>query len=669
VHPTITNGAPFTNNNDNSTPGKPVEYLDRGTGRLYFPVMKFNTLPPNDLGILCADLATKTSCGFYNLETFGTNLYNIAGIGGIGGKVYAQLQDGKIGCLDTTTATPTACAGQPYSIIPSYSFAQTGGSSEIIGTRIYSVWQTSTSSFFLSCFDASSNTPCAGWSSNPQSIPGMIGILYPLLSTGGAVTGICVHATSGGSGFNCYDPSTGSPLPFPPSYLTWVNTFGGGFYQGVGYGQTGYYKTRVFNSNSSATMGCYDFATQAPCGGLFPLSGVTTRHYATIADPERPGCMWYYGDDGKLGSFLAANGSACDSTTVVDTIVTPASSYCAGGAVSGWGKLALSGLTLGGGITATLTLYDGSNPANLAVNASAVPYALNLPVTSLPLTLGNIGYGTAPGQYKSLRIVLQINGVSNHAPWTQVPPPNAEITWLGDAPQFCFQTKVATCSGPFVTNQAKAVTTPSAGPALNNLAPIPAFSAAHALGADCRPVNPCCPPWNRDRLAEVLFYKGSGSISAPYTLKFQPTAALKSGMQAYIDYLRSLNPAMQAITIAWRLHDQGTGTAPTTPLGPQVGVTAYTTWISPGTGNPAITGDPSFFSLPTPYPMVIGTWYRVQTGIYLENGQVFFPDTCAVNEIWVRVQVLPSPARQPVLEVWGRDNLIKRVPLKDHAGH
>jgi len=422
VHPPNTNGALFnSNNNDNSTPYKPIEYLDRNTGKLYFPVIDTAA----NLGILCADLKNKKSCGFYALETSGTGLQDISGIGGIGGKVYVQLHDGKIGCFDTTTAT--ACAGQPYPAL-SYNSPQTESSSEIVGTKIYSVWQSSPSPYYLGCFDTAIPGPCTGWSPNPKTVTGTTGILYPLLNGGGTVTGMCVHTTAGGSSFDCYDLSTGAVLSgVPVTYTNWVNTFGGGPLNGLGLGQTGYYKTRVFNSNSSATMGCYDFATQAPCGGSFPLSGITASHYATIADPDRPGCMWYYGDDGKLGSFLAANGSACDSTTVVDTIVTPASSYCAGGAVSGWGKLSISGLTLGGGITATLTLYDGSNPANLAVNASAVPYAQNLPVTSLPLTLGNIGYGTAPGQYKSLRIVLQINGVSNHAPWTQVPPPNAEI--------------------------------------------------------------------------------------------------------------------------------------------------------------------------------------------------------------------------------------------------
>ena len=201
-----------------------------------------------------------------------------------------------------------------------------------------------------------------------------------------------------------------------------------------------------------------------------------------------------------------------------------------------------------------------------------------------------------------------------------------------------------------------------------SIAPIEIGKAGEGFVAgnnnDCTPpVNPCCPPWNVDRLAEMLFYQGSGSISAPYTLKFQPTPAFKSQMQSYIDYLHSVNPAINAITIDWRLHDQGTGATPSTPLGPQVDVTAYATWSSPGNGNPAVSGDPSFFSIPQQYPMVIGTWYRVHTGIYLENGQVFFGDNCAVNEIWVRVQVLKAFGQQPVLEVWSWNNLIKRIPL------
>jgi hypothetical protein len=502
AHVPVTSGTTYIGNSnaDNTTPGKPIEYLDRAHGKLYFPVLR----PPGDLGILCADLIAKTSCGFVPLSSSGTTLRDISGIGAVGGRVYAQLLNGKMGCLDTTAAVPVACPGQPYSVLTAFTANVYDSSSEVIGTKIYSIWQGNPGSqpFVLSCFDTATNLLCSGWSGNPK-VPdptGTNGILYPLFN-GGTLTAICAHTTSGGSALSCYDLSTGVSLPYPASYLTWVNTFGGGFYQSVGFGQSAYYGARVFNGSyntaapGAGAMGCYDFlaSTPGPCAEPnWPLKGggVTNKHYATIADPERPGCMWYDGDDGKLGSFEAADGSSCATTSTLDTTVEPAKAYCAGGAVSGWDKLSVTGLALGGGVTATLTLYDGSNPANLALRSDGVtPYAHNLTVTSLPLTLGagglGIGYGTGPGKYLKLRIVLQFSGITDPSPWTRTPPPYAEVNWIGDRPQFCFQTKVGTCAGQFVTNQATAVTTPSSGAPFTDLAPSPAFSAVHVLSPDC----------------------------------------------------------------------------------------------------------------------------------------------------------------------------------------
>jgi len=228
-------------------------------------------------------------------------------------------------------------------------------------------------------------------------------------------------------------------------------------------------------------------------------AAVTNYHYATIADPEHPGCMWYYGDDGRLGAFAAADGLGCDATTLIDATMAPANSYCAGGAVSGWDELSLAGLALGGGVTAKVTLYDGNNPASLALKSDGItPFAQDLPVFSLPLTLGTgvgglgIDYGTGPGQYLSLRIVLQFSGATDHTPWSQTPPPSVEVTWSGDSPQFCFQTRVATCDDPFITNQATAVTTASGGPIVN-VAPDPPFSAIHVLDASCSLIAPDVP--------------------------------------------------------------------------------------------------------------------------------------------------------------------------------
>jgi hypothetical protein len=182
-------------------------------------------------------------------------------------------------------------------------------------------------------------------------------------------------------------------------------------------------------------------------------------------------------------------------------------------------------------------------------------------------------------------------------------------------------------------------------------------------------VDPCCPPWNRDLMKDMLFYQGSGSISAPYTLLFQPTTTFKNQMQAYINYLHLMNFAITGITIDWRLHAQGTGATASPPYGPQVGSTTYATWTwnTTGIGNPTLIPNP-FFTLPT-YSMIVGTWYLVHTGIYLENGQKFFPDTCANNEIYVRIQVMNAKSAVansgPVLEFSDGKKVIKSIPLSE----
>jgi hypothetical protein len=176
-------------------------------------------------------------------------------------------------------------------------------------------------------------------------------------------------------------------------------------------------------------------------------------------------------------------------------------------------------------------------------------------------------------------------------------------------------------------------------------------------------VDPCCPPWNPSVLADTLVYQGLGSIAAPYTLKFQPSMAFKSQMQAYIDYLHSVNSNITEITIAWRLHDQtGIGGG----WGPQISPTAYAKWTAGGNGNPALWPTTGFF-IPPAYPvspMQVGNSYAVTTGIYLENGQHFFPDTCADVTIFVRIQVTTATTRGGcVLEFSDGKKVIKSVPI------
>ncbi len=166
---------------------------------------------------------------------------------------------------------------------------------------------------------------------------------------------------------------------------------------------------------------------------------------------------------------------------------------------------------------------------------------------------------------------------------------------------------------------------------------------------ECPSFDPCCPPWNADLLEDMLFYQGTGGIAQDYTLKFQPTTQFTNQIQGYIDYLSLLNPAFDMIVIHFRLDYAGTGTTPVG--GPQVGNDYFIAWNAGGGGQPVGGG---FFSLVTER-MKVNHWYRVHTGIYLDNAPSFFPEDCANNDIFVRIQVqhsvLGRPLGRPLLQV------------------
>lgn len=171
----------------------------------------------------------------------------------------------------------------------------------------------------------------------------------------------------------------------------------------------------------------------------------------------------------------------------------------------------------------------------------------------------------------------------------------------------------------------------------------------------CPTIDPCCPPWTSALLEEMLFYQGTGGIAKPYTLRFQPTPLFLNQIQAYIDYLGLLNPAIHRIVLHFRLHDAGTGTLPV--VGAQVGNDYFTWWDAGGSGQQGAT---SFFNLPTE-EMKVNRWYRIHTGIFLD-GIRFFPESCDNNEVDVRIQVIRSAvsasSAKPVLQIRKADGRI-----------
>jgi hypothetical protein len=184
--------------------------------------------------------------------------------------------------------------------------------------------------------------------------------------------------------------------------------------------------------------------------------------------------------------------------------------------------------------------------------------------------------------------------------------------------------------------------------------------------------NPCCPPWNSTQLAQHMFHVGSGSIAAPYTLRFQTSPALNNQMQTYIEYLNAGNSSITSITIAWILYDQGTGNAPLAFGGGGNGTAVSGPFWQTWTANGAST-----VNTPTPagavffpgFPMQPGRWYAANTGNFPNNGLRVFPTECDNHIIYYRVQlILGMKGSNPMYEIRNsRGETIGRGEVKNRA--
>ena len=160
----------------------------------------------------------------------------------------------------------------------------------------------------------------------------------------------------------------------------------------------------------------------------------------------------------------------------------------------------------------------------------------------------------------------------------------------------------------------------------------------YIIGGDCGTVivtppgtTLCCPPWNSTTLSNSMVYFGSGGISQPYTLKFQPSPTLNTQMEAYVAYIHTLYPTVTNLAETFSLQNGGTGST-CSASGPSTIGTA--TWTSS-----TITITPPGFY--TGFPMVVNNWYRVSTVSTLNGTHPPLDPTCIDNWICVRIQVVP----------------------------
>ncbi len=140
--------------------------------------------------------------------------------------------------------------------------------------------------------------------------------------------------------------------------------------------------------------------------------------------------------------------------------------------------------------------------------------------------------------------------------------------------------------------------------------------------------DPCCPPMNKESLADMFTHVPTGSISSPYHMQFTPTTAFLTQMQAYVDYLNAINPSVNGLYFTWRIMDMGDGPAPLTNYAGngQIGGDVFNHFTPGG----STINNSNFF----PPQLDINHWYKIHVGMYLNDGIKIFDKSCS-NGTWI----------------------------------
>jgi hypothetical protein len=158
----------------------------------------------------------------------------------------------------------------------------------------------------------------------------------------------------------------------------------------------------------------------------------------------------------------------------------------------------------------------------------------------------------------------------------------------------------------------------------------------------------CCPPFDKTIMLEQLMLTQTPNVLGDITYSFlnstpNTAATPAAAMQAYINYLNSLNSSINNIIVEWGVFDQGPsgpGTSPSSTLGPQIGSEVFTEWSctgcfsSSGNGQKGVDGNLTCCSGNAPVPITTiplppNRWYAISTFAYLNNGIAFWSATCS----------------------------------------
>jgi hypothetical protein len=454
----------------------------------------YKSSSPRSVGNLCINLETQATCGYTPLTTNNAALVQQPGFHAteavlVGTRVFNYTPwAGEMLCFDT--ATDAACPGQPYPTELGYGFSITPA----INGKIYGTAIVGNTSMRARCFDPATGGACAGWAggkivATSNDVIGPNNPRFVTYDASGAPTGVCAGWSLGNSvvgpygfAFGCFDLA-GNPVSAPPNLqLAQPSVYQLGRYEMLevlqitapnGHAVSFFpmiQTTFAFGSKTNGGTFCYDWTTSSPCAG-FPddlgidgfarhdnVNGGNTKDYGYAYDGQ---CMFGLGDAGWLFTLDPVTGASPCSKTQATIVLDPAAFYCDAkpGHVQSYDAVSLRNIDLStvNFTTSSVTVRDGDG--NVLGTFPFDPVTGEADISSIPA-------GTSP--IKATLDVVLLNGSS----FTDTNQPRAVVSFVGDAPQLCFQTVVADdCTASSVSNQATATYTPAGGTTANATSP------------------------------------------------------------------------------------------------------------------------------------------------------------------------------------------------------
>lgn len=383
--------------------------------------------------IYCWDTTTNSSCGQSPATGKSTTLTLASG------KLFTLNQSGQLRCFDPANNLNN-CAGftpvnlgMPATGVSGSSWSNDGDDLFAVGSKLYITnWERK-----LTCFDVATNTTCTGW----PALPAVVNTtatgthrnnLFPRLSAGGTITGICVVGRL--TDATCYNLDGSTPTEVSMGNLYNPYSVGINGNTDVYLGSRVFFPLYAFQD----ALGCFDWATQAPCTG----AGFTDGFTASAAQPYGLGTdgvsVFSYGDSAVLKSWNPLTGASPSNRVATIATVNIDSFYCGSTPTvpATWDKVLLTDINLTAGVEFTSLLVSVID-TNTGTTVFGPTEAIG--------TTGVFDISSISSSIRTLRLQIDESPVATVA-WDDDVPPKGSLTFKNNTPvQFCYQTTV-TCA-------------------------------------------------------------------------------------------------------------------------------------------------------------------------------------------------------------------------------